>query len=266
MGMKLGVMPGDTIPAQELKAEGFDGMQLFWGMGEDAASKDLTTESIDTTLSAGDLALTAMTLHIDLVGAAGVMEEEVERTVQLVQRTAALGGRFGDTPQPILVWHPSGYPSGEDLNDVAVFDGLCNGLKKICSAAESHEVHVAVEITRAGSVGSAETFLHLQDRVGSKALKVCLDAANFVPDRTPLERAVRVLGPHTVIAHGKDSNFKDNGEVDTYGPTGSGTLDYDTYIKCLLEHAPVPYFVLEYYKSRDQLLRARDIVQAAMSS
>jgi sugar phosphate isomerase/epimerase len=266
MEMKLGVMPGDTIPAQELKTEGFDGMQLFWGMGEDAESKDPTTESIGETLTAGDLALTAMTLHIDLVGPAGLINEEVERTVQLVQRTAALNGRFGDTPQPILVWHPSGYPAGNGLDDVSIFDGLCSGLKTICTAAESHGVHVAVEITRAGSVGSAETFLHLQDRIGSRALKVCLDAANFVPDRTPLERAVRILAPHTVIAHGKDSNFKENGEVDTYGPTGSGKLDYDTYIKCLLGHAPVPYFVLEYYKSRDQLLRARDIVRAAMSS
>ena len=79
MEMKLGVMPGDTIPAQELKTEGFDGMQLFWGMGEDAESKDPTTESIDETLTAGDLALTAMTLHIDLVGPAGLINEEVER-------------------------------------------------------------------------------------------------------------------------------------------------------------------------------------------
>jgi sugar phosphate isomerase/epimerase len=262
--MKLGVMPGDTIPAPELKSEGFDAVQLFWGMGEEAEAKDPSVESIDETLQAGDLALTAMTLHIDLVGPRGVIDADVERTVHCVERTAALEGRFGDTPQPILVWHPSGYPSGDGLDDVAVFEGLCSALTTVCAAAENHRVHVAVEITRAGSVGSAETFLHLQDRVGSPALKVCLEAANFVPDRTPLERAVRILAPHTVIAHGKDSCFGDDGQVDSYGPTGSGRLDYDTYIKALLEYSPVPYFVLEYYKSREQLLQARDIVRAAM--
>ena len=262
--MKLGVMPGDTIPAPELKPEGFDAMQLFWGMGEDAASKDPSVETIDATLQAGDLALAAMTLHIDLVGPQGLIEFEVERTVHCVERTAALSGRFGDTPQPILVWHPSGYPSGDGLDDVAVFEGLCSALLAVCAAGEKHGVHIAVEITRGGSVGGAETFLHLQDRVGSPALKVCLDAANFVPDRTPLERAVRILAPHTVIAHGKDSCFKENGEVDTYGPTGSGRLDYATYIRSLLQCSPVPYFVLEYYKSREQLLTARDIVRAAM--
>ena len=119
--MKLGVMPGDTIPAPELKPEGFDAMQLFWGMGEDAASKDPSVETIDATLQEGDLALAAMTLHIDLVGPQGLIEFEVERTVHCVERTAALSGRFGDTPQPILVWHPSGYPSGDGLDDVAVF-------------------------------------------------------------------------------------------------------------------------------------------------
>lgn len=263
--MKLAVMPGDTIPAPELKGEGFEGMQLFWGMGEDAASKDPSVETIDATLQAGDLALTAMTLHIDLVGSQGRVDDQVERTVGLVERTAALDGRFGDTPRPILVWHPSGYPKGEGVDDVAIFEGLCSSLMEICAAAESRGVDVAVEITRAGSVGSAETFLHLADRVGSSALKVCLDAANFVPDRTPLDRAVRRLAPYIAIAHGKDSSFADNGEVADYGPTGSGKLDYDTYIKLLLEHAPVPYFVLEYYKTREQLLRARDIVRAAMA-
>lgn len=262
--MKLGVMPGDVLPAQELKSEGFDGMQLFWGMGENAEDKDPSVDAIDATLQAGRLDLTAMTLHIDLVGPQGLLEADVQRTVELVQRTAALEGRFGDNPQPILVWHPSGYPSGERVNDAAVFDGLCSGLTTICAAAEKHGVHVAVEITRGGSVGSAETFLHLQDRVGSSALRVCLDAANFVPDRTPLERAVRMLAPHTVAAHGKDCSFADNGEVEAYGPTGSGQLDYEAYIGALMTYGPVPYFVLEYYKTREQLLRARDIVRGAM--
>jgi hypothetical protein len=44
-------------------------------------------------------------------------------------------------------------------------------------------------------------------------------------------------------------------------------LDYDTYIQSLLEFVPeVPYFVLEYYKSREDLLQARDIVRAAIAS
>jgi sugar phosphate isomerase/epimerase len=73
-----------------------------------------------------------------------------------------------------------------------------------------------------------------------------------------------MLAADTVIAHGKDSSFADNGEVADYGPTGSGRLDYATYVHALQEHCNVAYFVLEYYRSREDLLKARDIVLAAM--
>ncbi|MFT5088615.1 MAG: sugar phosphate isomerase/epimerase, partial [Planctomycetota bacterium] len=108
------------------------------------------------------------------------------------------------------------------------------------------------------------TYLHIKDRVGSKALKVCIDAANFVPDRTPLLRSVRILASDIVIAHGKDSSFNENGEVADYGPTGSGQLDYPAYMAALKQYAPVPYFVLEYYRSREDLIKARDIVRAGL--
>jgi sugar phosphate isomerase/epimerase len=238
---------------------------LFWGTGADVAAKDPTPEELASALAEGDLALAAMAFHIGLVGPNGRVDADVERTVDLVGRTSALSAHKGDNPRPILVWHPSRYPEDGDPDDAAIFDGLCRALVDACCAAEAADVDIAVEITRAGSVGSAETFLHLVDRVGSRALKACIDAANFCPDRTPLVRAVRCLAPHIAIAHGKDASFKDNGEVDTYGPTGSGRLDYDTFTKSLLEFVPeLPYFVLEYYRSREDLLKARDIVLTAM--
>ena len=121
----------------------------------------------------------------------------------------------------MLVWHPSEYPE-EGVDDRAVFEGLCTGLATACAAAERLGVVIAVEMTRAGSIDGAERFLRVQDRVGSAALKVCMDAANFAPDRTPLVRAVRMLGPDIAIAHGKDARFAENGEVTDYGRRGRG--------------------------------------------
>lgn len=258
-------MPGDTVPRSELRTLGFAAMQMFWGHGPDGDANDPTPETIDAILAEGDIALAAMTLHLDLVGPQGLIADHADRLVRCIEKTAALDGRFGDNHRPILVWHPSGYPSTPDVDDTAVFEGLCQGLKQACATAEALDVDLAIEITRAGSVGSAETFMHLKDRIGSKALRVCLDAANFVPDRTPLERAVRLLGPHLAIAHGKDASFADNGEVADYGPTGSGRLDYPAYLAALRQYAPVPYFVLEYYKTRQDLLKARDIVLAGLA-
>ena len=258
--MKLGLMAGDIVPAEELRELGFEAVQMFFKGGAEGDDGDPTPEAIDAILNAGNTCLAAMTLHADLVGPQGAIATDVERTIRCVEKTAALTGRFGANPKPILVWHPSGYPDGPQVEDRTVFEGLCQALTRVCAAAVALDVNLAVEITRAGSVGSAETFLHLKDRIGSPALGVCLDAANFVPDRTPLERAVRALSPYTFIAHGKDSSFASDGEVAHYGPTGSGKLDYTSYIRALQKHTNVPYFVLEYYRNRKDLLRARDIV------
>ena len=262
--MKLALMQGDTVPAAELRSLGFEAVQVFFGGGSEGDDKDPSPERIDEILSAGDTALAAMTLHVDLVGPQGCVRTDVDRAVRCVEKTAALDGRFGDNEKPLLIWHPSGYPAGAEVDDRAVFEGLCEALGAVCRAAEQHGVVIAVEITRAGSVGSAETFLRIKDQVPSAALQVCMDAANFVPDRTPLERAVRMLGPDIAIGHGKDSSFHENGEVADYGPTGSGKLDYPEYIRCLREYANAPYFVLEYYRSRDDLLKARDIIRQCL--
>ena len=262
--MKFALMPGETLPPDQVRSEGFEAVQLFFAGGADGDAKDPSVEDIDKILQAANVALAAMTLHIDLVGATGLIEADVERLQRCVDKTAALDGRFGDNENPVLVWHPGGYPEDKGCDDRAVFSGLCAGLSAACSAAEKAGVLIAVEMTRAGSIGGAESFLRVQDRVGSSALKVCMDGANFIPDRTPLERAVRMLGPDIAIAHGKDSRFAANGEVSDYGPTGSGCLDYKAYIAALQEYAEMPYFVFEYYNSRDDLIKARDLVRACL--
>ena len=256
--MKIGLMPG--VPAAEMRELGFDAEQMFYGWNRQDDAEDPTAEAIAHELRPGTLALAAMAVHIDLVGPRGVIQADVDRAVRLVGRTAALKDLIGDNPRPILIWHPSGYPDAPDVNDGTVFKGLCSAMRQICTAAEQQKVDVAVELTRAGSVGSAESFLRIKDQVASPALCVCLDAANIVPDRTPLERCVRMLAPDIVIAHGKDSHFNPNGEVAGYGPIGSGKVDYATYIRCLRDYCNVPYFILEYYQTREEMLRARDIV------
>jgi len=265
--VKLGLMVGaigKMVATEELRSLGFEAVQAFFGEGPQGDAKDPMPEELDAWLRSGDVALAAMTLHVDLVGVEGIVRADVDRAIRCVRKTAALEGRFGDNERPLLIWHPAAYPEAPDVDDRVVFEGVCNALSSVCEAAEGVGVNVAVEITRAGSIGSAECYLRVKDRVGSEALRVCMDAANFTPDRTPLERAVRMLGPDTVIVHGKDVRFDETGRVSVYGPTGSGTLDYPAYVSYIKDHADAPYFVLEYYRSRDDLLRARDIVRQSL--
>lgn len=261
--MQLALMAKDVgtlISSGEMQSLGFKAVQAFFGSGSAGDDHDPTLEEIDELLRRTSVALAAMTLHVDLVGPQGLVQADVERAIRCVEKTAQLEGRFGDNETPILIWHPSAYPDAPETDDSVVFEGLCEALLAVSVAADSLGVRVAVEITRAGSIGGAEAFLRVKDRVGSDALCVCLDAANFTPDRTPLKRAVRMLGEDTVIVHGKDVRFDETGKVADYGPTGSGTLDYEAYVDYVQAYSRAPYFVLEYYRSREDLLRARNIV------
>lgn len=267
--MKLAMMAGGIgtlVAPAELRPLGFEAVQMFFGSGPDGDAQDPSAEAVDELLGGADVALAAMTLHVGLVGPQGALQDDVDRAVRCVEKTAALDGRFGDNDTPVLIWHPSPYPATPEVDDTGIRQGLCDALGTICRAAERTGVRIAVEITRAGSIGSAESFLWIKEGVASEALGVCLDAANFTPDRTPLERAVRMLGPHTIIGHGKDVSFNAQGIVAHYGPTGSGTLDYTAYMSDLQAYVSAPYFVLEYYGTRDELLKARDIVRQAMAS
>jgi sugar phosphate isomerase/epimerase len=265
--MRLALMAKDVgtlISVGEVKSLGFKAVQAFFGSGSDGDADDPAPDDLDALLISADVALAAMTLHVDLVGTRGAVGADVERAIRCVEKTAALDGRFGENESPVLIWHPSAYPEAPDLKDATVVDGLCEALTAVSMAAESLGVRVAVEITRAGSIGGAEAFLRVKDRVGSDALGVCLDAANFTPDRTPLKRAVRMLGPDTFIVHGKDVRFDESGKVADYGPTGTGTLDHADYVDYVQTYTDAPYFVLEYYRSREDLLRARNIVSESL--
>ncbi len=266
--MQLALMAKDVgtlISPDEVQSLGFKAVQAFFGSGSSGDDKDPAPEDIDELLMRADTALAAMTLHVDLVGPQGAIQSDVERAIRCVEKTAELEGRFGENETPILIWHPSAYPDVPDVDDSVVFEGLCEALLGVSMAAASRGVRVAVEITRAGSIGGAEAFLRVKDRVGSEALCVCMDAANFTPDRTPLKRAIRMLGEDTIIVHGKDVRFDETGRVADYGPTGSGTLNYEAYVDYVQAYTRASYFVLEYYRSREDLLRARDIVSRSLS-
>ena len=263
--MKLGLMKlevGQGTPANEMRDLGFDAVQLHFSPNQKDDAADPTDDEIKASLNPGNIALAAMTVHIDLVNSRGLVQADVDRMVRLVSRTAALKPLIGDNPRPILVWHPSGYPEAADIDDVAVFKGLVTALRTICTAAEKSGVDFAVELTRAGSDRGVQGFLRLKDHVASPALRVCFDAANvIIPDRIPFVQSLRMLAADIVIAHGKDCHFNPDGTVAKFGPTGSGKLDYATYIACLKDTCDIPYFILEYFRTQEEMLRGRDIVR-----
>ena len=52
---------------------------MFFGGGADGDATDPSVEGIDKVLQAADIALAAMTLHVDLVGPQGMVREDVDK-------------------------------------------------------------------------------------------------------------------------------------------------------------------------------------------
>jgi sugar phosphate isomerase/epimerase len=105
------------------------------------------------------------------------------------------------------------------------------------AAAEQNDVTVAFEPELGNVVNGADAGRRLLDEIGSRHLKVVIDAANLPRPGTldrqaeTLERAFDLLGPDLVLAHAKDVR-----EDGTVVPAGRGRLDYALYLS-LLRHA-----------------------------
>jgi sugar phosphate isomerase/epimerase len=101
---------------------------------------------------------------------------------------------------------------------------------------------MAFEPETANVVDTLEKAERLIQTVGSPAVKVTFDPANFFyPVDLPrmgevLEEGFRRLGPHIALAHAKDVVAPpDGGSHCRYAPAGRGLLDYALYLRLLQE-------------------------------
>lgn len=102
--------------------------------------------------------------------------------------------------------------------------------------AEGSGVTLALEPEVTNLVDSAEKVRRLLDEIGSRHLKITMDAANlFHAGELPrmaevMEHAFTLLGNDIILAHAKD--IAKDGEAGQE-PAGKGLLDYDLYMALL---------------------------------
>ena len=109
---------------------------------------------------------------------------------------------------------------------------------------------ITIEMTRMGLPDNVDKFLWLRREAKASNLYACLDAANFTPDRDPLDVAIRRLGTCVAYAHAKDVVFKPDGTVEAYPPAGRGCVDYDAFVAGLRKHTQCNYLLAEYMPDR----------------
>jgi sugar phosphate isomerase/epimerase len=113
---------------------------------------------------------------------------------------------------------------------------------ELASAAERAGVVMAYEPETANVLDSTEKAQRLLETIGSPALGITFDPANFFyPRDLPrmrevLEEGFRRLGPRIALAHAKDVVPPPDGASHCrYAPAGQGRLDYATYLRLLQE-------------------------------
>ncbi len=111
---------------------------------------------------------------------------------------------------------------------------------EMARAAERAGVVMAFEPETANVVDTPAKAQLLLEQIGSPALGVTFDPANFFyPHELPhmrevLEDGFRRLGRHIALAHAKDVVAPPEGESHCrYAPAGEGLLDYGTYLRLL---------------------------------
>ena len=141
------------------------------------------------------------------------------------------------TRDPTSMWrhHP-------DNQQPDAWEELVERTGELVAAAERAGVVVAYEPETANVLDSTEKAQRLLETIGSPALGITFDPANFFdPADLPrmqevLEEGFRRLGKRIALAHAKDVVPPPDGASHCrYAPAGQGRLDYATYLRLLQE-------------------------------
>ena len=131
---------------------------------------------------------------------------------------------------------------------------LVDSTRRICRAAESAGVRVAVEAGVVSPLFSAARVRDFIDAVGSPALGFNQDPVNLVGslevawDTTALvDECFDLLGAHTIGAHAKDVRVVD-GLFPGFAETeiGTGVLDHVTFLRRMQQVAPDAHVLIEH--------------------
>ncbi|HEU5317630.1 MAG TPA: sugar phosphate isomerase/epimerase family protein [Chloroflexota bacterium] len=169
------------------------------------------------------------------------LAENMERFARLCDACGWLETRVvttcTGTRNPDSMWRP--HP-GNQLPDA--WDELLERTGQMARAAERAGVVMAFEPETANVVDTLEKAERLIAAVGSKAVGVTFDPANFFyPADLPrmgdvLREGFRRLGRRIALAHAKDVVAPpEGGSHCRYAPAGRGVLDYGLYLRLLRE-------------------------------
>ncbi len=228
-----GKTPGSVMAAA--KAAGFATVQYNMACSGLDSMPDMITAG-----TADDIAIAAKAHGVAVCAISGtynmihpdkaVRTQGLQRLQVLVAKARPMGTRLitlcTGTRDPHDQWrhHP-------DNDSREAWRDLVTEVRAALAIADRYEVDLGIEPELANVVNSAEKAAFLIKDMGSKRLRVVLDAANLfehegvVEQRRIVSSAIDMLGPHIAMAHAKDRSADGH-----FVAAGTGVLDYDHYL------------------------------------
>jgi sugar phosphate isomerase/epimerase len=200
--------------------------------------------------------------------------QAVARERDMLERLIPLAGQTGCRYIVISPgnYHPSTFATYDLRNFTEqALDAMAAALKPLVALAERHNICLSIEPYLKGVINSAESFLALQRRVGSDALRANLDPSSLygyreaiAPDRF-VEHLCSALAGHYGLVHLKEINVAEGFHLHMgLCPIGSGHTNWSQLLRLAGPHVPQDsWVILEHVSSADEARRSIQILRAA---
>jgi sugar phosphate isomerase/epimerase len=286
--MQLGIftfyVPGTVDEtAKRIRAYGFETVQLNlefkdWRFDDD--SSPAACQAVRETLRGNGLSIAAIAGYLNPIARDPARRRaNLDRMKAMLERAGDLGSPYVATETGSLHPHDDWAPH-PDNETPAAFEQTCEAVNELVRHAAECGTVLLVEPAIGNVVDTPAKAQALMQEIGSSALGLVADPANYVDDGN-LARADEVqrdmfarTAPYLKLAHAKDVRRIDGesrerhhhmGDPTLYGgmeypSVGLGDLNYELYLSLLQRHCPDVPLIVEHLEEAD-VPRAKAFVE-----
>lgn len=216
--------------------EGVRGVQL-WNVGGplepdhlDAAARQRFKEHADRL----GLTIAALCGHQDFITADAGLEARARKFEAIMDLAVQWG-------TPVVTTESGRAAAGADPE--RLWETLVGVVRRVCRHGERVGAYFCIEASGSCFVANADDVRRLIDAVGSSALRVNFDPANYAMFGNDPVAAVRALGRHIAHTHAKDGVRRDGRAREV--PLGQGAVPWREYVAALRESGYDGFLTIE---------------------
>jgi len=258
--MKLATMAGPNDDLKELKAMGFEGIQLMldqWNATDIRLSDDEYTDIKIKFYSSG-LQIVALSGYVDFLN--GDPSDRIDEVKRALAAAPKLGAKI------VITWGGFKKPG---MNIDSARQQVIGMLGEIMPAAVDNNVYLAIELYDQCVVGTPKEIVDAIRILKTDHLKIIMDPPNVFKESDlnrvaqSIDEIVDSAAGNIILAHAKDMLFRNGNRELPHA--GAGQMDYPAYIRAL-KRTGYDYFLVVEHVSPQTIESAKNYVLSALGS